>query len=529
MDPNAPPNNPNDPNAPPSAGLNDVGIQDELNKKLEDLSHQETEHLVQSFQDSFTQCTAACKKPNILVAGITGAGKSTLINAVFGEDLAQAGVGLPVTQHFQKFEPKDKPVVLYDSKGLEWSEHEAFIKETGKFFMQLRQSPDVAEHIHVVWYVINTARGRFEAFEAELVKEVFHPTPVIFVLNKCDAADAKQIRSIKKVIEDEKLENNKGIHICVSSRVNWTQAWCPDCLGDDVFYDEETKELECSDCGYTCVQKPTHGMKKLINHTCELLPELAKDAFMYSQTASVAEKDRRAKAIVKQFCQDVTLDSSGEFIKKIAEMCAKLFVIWGWPLTADTFREQLAGLQREYINQLKFRERLAALALDKMLGSRLSRAFTGVIGLIMNRGMKRLNEQLIDRAVKGELKDIKMEDFMQESDLNEDFIKLFFESAITEGIELALEKFWDLPAEELAELMKQMTLQPGGLFGNFDPNDENLLQVQDFDPNAFQQTLSDLDDEVRIGNIDVDAIDLQEKKEEEGTASLLKKDEDDLD
>jgi len=113
--------------------------------------------------------------------------------------------------------------------------------------------------------------------------------------------------------------------------------------------------------------------------------------------------------------------------------------------------------------------------------------------------------------------------------LNEDFIRLFFESAITEGIETAVEKFWDLPAEELVELMKQMSLQPSGLFGNFDPNDENLMQVQDFDPNAFQRTLADLEDEVRIGSVNVDDIELRDK-EEEGTASLLaKKEDDDLD
>jgi hypothetical protein len=75
-------------------------------------------------------------------------------------------------------------------------------------------------------------------------------------------------------------------------------------------------------------------MEKLIEHTSELLPELAKDAFMYSQTASLIEKDNRAKDIVIHTTKDISLDMSGEFIKKVAGMCAKLFVVWGWPLTA---------------------------------------------------------------------------------------------------------------------------------------------------------------------------------------------------
>ncbi|NLH69727.1 MAG: hypothetical protein GX454_06060, partial [Brooklawnia sp.] len=36
---------------------------------------------------------------NLAVLGATGVGKSTLINAVFGEDLARTGIGAPVTQH----------------------------------------------------------------------------------------------------------------------------------------------------------------------------------------------------------------------------------------------------------------------------------------------------------------------------------------------------------------------------------------------------------------------------------------------
>ena len=39
---------------------------------------------------------------NILVVGKTGVGKSTLINHLFRDNLAETGVGKPVTQHLRK-------------------------------------------------------------------------------------------------------------------------------------------------------------------------------------------------------------------------------------------------------------------------------------------------------------------------------------------------------------------------------------------------------------------------------------------
>jgi ribosome biogenesis GTPase A len=145
-----------------------------------------------------------------LVAGITGAGKSSLINSVFGSDLAESGAGMPVTQHFQKFQPESKPIVIYDSKGLEWQEHKKFIEETATFFTDLQKSKEVSEHIHCIWYVVNTGRGRIEDFEIELVRKIFTNTPVLFILNKSDLSDSKTIKTVKKVIDEENLENNKG-------------------------------------------------------------------------------------------------------------------------------------------------------------------------------------------------------------------------------------------------------------------------------------------------------------------------------
>ena len=56
---------------------------------------------------------------NIIVAGITGTGKSTLINAVFGSELAKTGSGRPVTDHIDEYEDADIPVHIWDTVGLE--------------------------------------------------------------------------------------------------------------------------------------------------------------------------------------------------------------------------------------------------------------------------------------------------------------------------------------------------------------------------------------------------------------------------
>ena len=44
-------------------------------------------------EKEFTEFKKDVKKPNILLIGATGVGKSSLINICFGEELARVGVG----------------------------------------------------------------------------------------------------------------------------------------------------------------------------------------------------------------------------------------------------------------------------------------------------------------------------------------------------------------------------------------------------------------------------------------------------
>ena len=59
------------------------------------------------------------KTLNIIVAGKTGVGKSTLINSIFREKLAETGMGKPVTDHMRKLSKKGIPLAIYDTRGFE--------------------------------------------------------------------------------------------------------------------------------------------------------------------------------------------------------------------------------------------------------------------------------------------------------------------------------------------------------------------------------------------------------------------------
>ena len=56
---------------------------------------------------------------NIIVAGKTGVGKSTLINSVFKEKLAETGMGKPITTHMRRIAKKGVPLAIYDTRGFE--------------------------------------------------------------------------------------------------------------------------------------------------------------------------------------------------------------------------------------------------------------------------------------------------------------------------------------------------------------------------------------------------------------------------
>ena len=75
------------------------------------------------FERNFSEAEQVCKRPNILVAGYTGSGKTSLIRTILGSELVPAeGIGnsRPCRIEFDCYENGD--IRLWDSRGLELGE-----------------------------------------------------------------------------------------------------------------------------------------------------------------------------------------------------------------------------------------------------------------------------------------------------------------------------------------------------------------------------------------------------------------------
>ena len=76
-------------------------------------------------------------KVNVLIAGRTGVGKSTLINSVFQGRPAATGQGEPVTQTTRLISKEGIPLAIWDTRGLEMSDFQETLGDLKRLIAQL--------------------------------------------------------------------------------------------------------------------------------------------------------------------------------------------------------------------------------------------------------------------------------------------------------------------------------------------------------------------------------------------------------
>ena len=244
----------------------------------------DTEKVAQEAIDAIADKIKNLHTLNIIVAGKTGVGKSTLINSVFREKLAETGMGKPVTDHMRKISKKGVPLAVYDTRGFELGKEvqQQVKKEVIDTINKGFATKDINKTIHCIWYCINTASNRVEPEEIEWLKELskenqITQVPIIVVLTQ--SFSKKAAEAMRKMILDENLDVIQVIPV----------------LAEDYEIDEDY------------VAK-SYGLDVLIHVMGEALPDELMDTLQNVQIASLAEKKKRAQAAIAT----ATLAAAGE-------------------------------------------------------------------------------------------------------------------------------------------------------------------------------------------------------------------------
>ena len=234
----------------------------------------DTDKIAQEAINAIADKIKNLKTLNIIVAGKTGVGKSTLINSVFREKLAETGMGKPVTAHMRKISKKGVPLSIYDTRGFELGkEVQAEVKkEVVDTISKGLATQDINKAIHCIWYCINTASNRIEPEEIEWLKELskdnqITQVPIIVVLTQ--SFSKKNAAAMRQMLLDENLDVIQVIPV----------------LAED---------YEIEDLGIA----KAYGLDVLIKVMGEALPDELMDTLQNVQIVALDEKKRHAQAAV---------------------------------------------------------------------------------------------------------------------------------------------------------------------------------------------------------------------------------------
>lgn len=227
------------------------------------------------FEQQLAEAFAQLGCFNLAVFGKTGVGKSTLVNAVFGRDVAATGVGRPVTRGLVYYRHPDGFLGLYDSEGFETgTAGDAIVAGLRRLVAEHRSRP-VSEQIHAAWYLVRWSDRRFERAQEQFVRELSAlGLPVIVVLTQVPSRDGQVHPEAAQFAE---YIASLNLPIRPHGRAVMTNALADQFTGSPVF-----------------------GLQALLDDTYQVIPEAAASALTAAQVVDVGRKKKAVAAIINQ-------------------------------------------------------------------------------------------------------------------------------------------------------------------------------------------------------------------------------------
>lgn len=227
----------------------------------------------EAFGRAWTEKAQEIGRFNLAIFGKTGVGKSTLVNAIFGEDVATTGIGEPVTTDEHLYLHTSGFLGVLDTRGVEVGvDNDVIIADLERYLAQMRQKP-LADQIHVVWYCVRAMDRRFEETEADFIRQIATlGLPVILVLTQVPTNQSGPHPDATELAE-KITKARLPIH---DSRAFVTMA-----RGDEF------------------TGQPAHGLKELLDATFLAAPDGVESAISAAQKIDDERKQRTAMKTVE--------------------------------------------------------------------------------------------------------------------------------------------------------------------------------------------------------------------------------------
>lgn len=164
------------------------------------------------------------KYPNIMLLGISGAGKSSLVNCVFGTDDAEVSNVAPETKGYCNFFDGHKygrKINLIDTAGYELSQADSYFSSIS----QAIDSKYNGEPIHILWYCLSVGNERIEDIDIRILKFFMKKESIkdklCIVFTHCDIDDDKGsiAKEFKKVLQSKGLMELPTFEVSINPKL----------------------------------------------------------------------------------------------------------------------------------------------------------------------------------------------------------------------------------------------------------------------------------------------------------------------
>ena len=147
-------------------------------------------------------------KCNILLMGLTGVGKSSLINYLADKEVAESGIpsgrgGLTRGIHKYPINLNAQECIVSDTEGLETTETDSWHEMISKELLASKSSNQISDWYHIVVYCIGANGGRVQDIELRMIEQIVNAGyGIVVAFTKADLSTDEELSALECVVKE---------------------------------------------------------------------------------------------------------------------------------------------------------------------------------------------------------------------------------------------------------------------------------------------------------------------------------------